>query len=121
YGVPMTNQQIHVLDERMQPCPEWTEGDLYIGGIGLAQGYWGDREKTACQFVTHPTTDERLYRTGDRGRFTPHGHIELIGRRDFQVKIRGHRVELGEIESVLRRHPLVADAVVTAKTGSGRN
>ncbi|WP_316179309.1 non-ribosomal peptide synthetase [Bradyrhizobium sp. SZCCHNRI1009] len=118
YGFPMANQRMHVYDGRMRPCPEWVEGDLYIGGLGLAKGYWEDPEKTAKQFVNHPDTGERLYRTGDRVRFLPQGYLEFLGRRDFQVKLRGHRIELGEIERTLREHPLVADAVVIAEGGA---
>jgi amino acid adenylation domain-containing protein len=114
YGKPMTNQTFHVLDEEMEPRPEWVVGDLYIGGIGLARGYWKDEEKTAASFITHPRTGERLYRTGDMGRYLPDGNIEFLGREDFQVKVHGHRIELGEIESVLLQHPRVRAGVVTA-------
>jgi amino acid adenylation domain-containing protein len=114
YGKPMTNQTFHVLDEEMEPRPEWAAGDLYIGGIGLARGYWKDEEKTAASFVTHPRTGARLYRTGDMGRCLPDGNIEFLGREDFQVKVHGHRVELGEIESVLLQHPRVRAGVVAA-------
>jgi amino acid adenylation domain-containing protein len=121
YGYPMANQSIHILDRHLEPCPDWVEGDLYIGGAGLADGYWGDAEKTARQFPIHPRNGQRLYRTGDRGRFLPQGYVEFLGRQDFQIKIRGHRVELGEIEAVLRQHPLVSDAVVVAKAQPARN
>ncbi|MFI8521831.1 amino acid adenylation domain-containing protein [Streptomyces sp. NPDC085481] len=118
YGVPLLNQTFHVLDERMEPCPVWTAGQLYIGGIGLARGYWADEERTEASFVTHPRTGERLYRTGDFGRYTADGTIEFLGRRDGQVKINGHRVELGEIEATLSRHPGV-DASVVVKSADG--
>ncbi|WP_336319935.1 amino acid adenylation domain-containing protein [Streptomyces lavendofoliae] len=118
YGVPLRNQTFHVLDERMEPCPVWTAGQLYIGGAGLARGYWGDEERTAASFVRHPRTGERLYRTGDFGRYTADGTIEFLGRRDGQVKINGHRVELGEIEATLSQHPGV-DASVVVKTSDG--
>ncbi|MGA5098483.1 amino acid adenylation domain-containing protein [Streptomyces lavendulocolor] len=118
YGVPLRNQTFHVLDERMEPCPVWTAGQLYIGGTGLARGYWGDEERTAASFVRHPRTGERLYRTGDFGRYTADGTIEFLGRRDGQVKINGHRVELGEIETTLSRHPGV-DASVVVRTTDG--
>ena len=114
YGRPMLNQRFHVLDERLEPCPEWTPGQLYIGGIGLARGYWGDKERTATSFLCHPRTGERLYRTGDLGRWLPDGEIEFLGREDFQVKIQGYRIELGEIEAVLARHPGVRSAVALA-------
>ncbi len=114
YGRPMVNQRFYVLNEALEPCPVWVAGELYIGGIGLARGYWRDEEKTNARFITHPRTGERLYRTGDLGRFLPDGNIEFIGRADFQVKIRGYRIELGEIENILTQHPAVREAVVTA-------
>jgi amino acid adenylation domain-containing protein len=115
YGRPMRNQSFHVLDGEMSPCPVWTPGQLYIGGIGLAQGYWRDPERTAAQFVTHPRTGERLYATGDLGRYRPGGVIEFLGREDQQVKIQGHRIELGEVEAAMVRHPQVERAVAVAK------
>ncbi|MCI5157852.1 MAG: amino acid adenylation domain-containing protein [Candidatus Electrothrix sp. AUS1_2] len=114
YGKPLTNQTFHVFNECLQPCPVWTPGQLYIGGIGLALGYWQDEEKTKASFFTHPQTGERLYKTGDLGRYLPDGNIEFLGREDFQVKIRGHRIELGEIESHLLKHPDIKNAVVAA-------
>jgi len=115
YGRPMRNQTFHVLDAEMSPCPVWTPGQLYIGGIGLAQGYWRAPQRTAAQFVTHPCTGERLYATGDLGRYRPGGVIEFLGREDHQVKIQGHRIELGEVEAALCRHPLIEHAVAVAK------
>ncbi|MFZ6027911.1 MAG: amino acid adenylation domain-containing protein [Chloroflexota bacterium] len=112
YGKPMINQQFHVLDRAMQPCPTWVPGDLYIGGIGLALGYWRDTQKTDERFITHPGTGERLYKTGDLGRYLPDGNIEFLGREDFQVKLHGYRIELGEIESALMQHSDVQVAVV---------
>ena len=117
YGKPMANQTFHVLDHQLRPRPTWVPGQLYIGGIGLALGYWRDPQKTAASFITHPRTGERLYRTGDLGRYLPSGDIEFLGREDSQVKIRGYRVELGEIEAVLSSHPDVRDAVVLARDG----
>ncbi len=114
YGRPMVNQTFHVLSEAMAPCPVWVPGELYIGGIGLAKGYWRDDKKTAARFVTHPRTGERLYHTGDLGRYLPDGDIEFLGREDFQVKIQGHRIELGEIEAAVLLYPAVRSAVVTA-------
>ena len=111
YGRPMANQSFYVLDEDLRPCPTLVPGDLYIGGVGLAQGYWADPEKTAEAFITHPTWKIRLYRTGDRGRFLASGEIEFLGRRDLQVKIGGFRIELGEIEQALAGHPSVRDCV----------
>ncbi|MCX5206817.1 amino acid adenylation domain-containing protein [Streptomyces sp. NBC_00237] len=119
YGTPLRNQTFHVLDAGLAPCPVWTAGELYIGGVGLARGYWADEERTGASFVTHPRTGERLYRTGDFGRYTDDGTIEFLGRRDGQVKINGHRVELGEIETTLTRHPGVDAAVVVKSQGAG--
>jgi amino acid adenylation domain-containing protein len=112
YGVPMRNQTFHVLDDAFRPRPVWVPGQLYIGGVGLADGYLRDEEKTAASFVVHPETGERLYRTGDLGRFLPGGVIEFLGREDFQVKIQGNRIELGEIEAAILQHPEVRNAVV---------
>jgi len=114
YGKPMCNQRFFVLNEMLEPCPVWVPGHLYIGGIGLAKGYWRDEEKTQASFILHPYTGERLYRTGDVGRYLPDGNIEFLGREDLQVKVRGHRIELGEIEATLLDHPQVSKAVVTA-------
>ena len=114
YGRALRNQSFHVLNDRWQECPVWVTGELFIGGVGLADGYWRDEEKTASRFVTHPVTGERLYRTGDLGRWRPDGTIEFLGREDFQVKVGGYRIELGEIEAALARHPGVAAAVATA-------
>nr|APD71850.1 non-ribosomal peptide synthetase 3 [Streptomyces sp.] len=119
YGKPLLNQSFHVLDARFEPCPVWTAGELYIGGVGLARGYWDDEERTAASFVYHPRTGERLYRTGDFGRYTADGTIEFLGRRDGQVKINGHRVELGEIEATLSGHPGVDAAVVVKSADNG--
>jgi amino acid adenylation domain-containing protein len=112
YGRPLANQRFYVLNERLEPCPSWTAGQLHIAGVGLAQGYWGDAATTARRFITHPETGERLYATGDRGRFTDRGDIEFLGREDTQVKIQGYRIELGEIEATLQRHPAVQEARV---------
>ncbi|MFI2652336.1 amino acid adenylation domain-containing protein [Micromonospora fulviviridis] len=114
YGTPLTNQRFHVLDPAGRPCPEWVPGELYIAGAGLALGYLGDPDRTTERFVTHPLTGERLYQTGDLGRYLPDGSLEFLGREDSQVKIRGHRIELAEIETALRAHPAVADAVCEA-------
>ncbi len=114
YGRPLANQRFHVLDERLDPRPTWVPGELYIGGVGLALGYWGDEERTRRSFVTHPVSGERLYRTGDLGRYLPGGVLEFLGREDAQVKIQGHRIELGEIEAALLRHAGLSAAVACA-------
>ncbi|MEM8933811.1 MAG: amino acid adenylation domain-containing protein, partial [Acidobacteriota bacterium] len=116
YGRPMVNQRFYVLgqSETLDPKPEQVVGDLYIGGIGLAKGYWRDQEKTRAAFFHHPSTGERLYRTGDLGRWLPSGEIEFLGREDTQVKVQGHRIELGEIEAALAQVPGVLRGVVVA-------
>ena len=113
-GKPLTNYRVHVFDDSGTPVPPGVEGELYVGGVGLARCYWNDPAKTAAAFLPDPAVPgERLYRTGDRAVRGPDGVITFLGRRDHQVKIRGNRVELGEIERTLARHPGVADAVVT--------
>ncbi len=119
YGYPLDNQRFYVLNSFMEDCPDLVPGQLYIGGTGLAKGYWRDEEKTREGFILHPATGEALYRTGDVGRYMPDGSIEFLGRDDFQVKIRGYRIELGEIESALRGCGDVSDAVVLAAESKG--
>jgi amino acid adenylation domain-containing protein len=119
YGKPLTNQTFHVLNEQLEPCPIHVPGQLYIGGIGLALGYWHDQKKTDAAFFIHPRTGERLYRTGDLGCWLADGNIEFLGREDSQVKIRGHRIELGEVETHLQRHPKLKEAAVIAVPGKG--
>ncbi|MES2948751.1 MAG: amino acid adenylation domain-containing protein [Pseudomonadota bacterium] len=115
YGKALTNQSWHILDAQGNDAPTWTPGALYIGGIGLAMGYWRDEEKTSATFTCHPKTGERLYRTGDLGRYLPDGNIEFLGRIDFQVKIQGFRIELGEIEHALLAHPAVQNVTLIAR------
>jgi acyl carrier protein len=114
YGRPMANQSFHVLDEALAPRPVWVPGELWIGGVGLARGYWRDPEKTAASFAVHPRTGERLYRTGDMGRRLPDGTLEFLGREDAQVKVQGHRIELGEVEAALLQHSGVRGAAAAA-------
>ncbi|AGP41600.1 non-ribosomal peptide synthetase [Sorangium cellulosum] len=119
-GRPLANAEAYVLDERLEPAPAGTVGELYLGGAGLARGYLGQPGLTAERFVPHPFgAGARLYRTGDRARYRPDGAIEFMGRRDHQLKIRGHRVELGEIEARVREHPAVGQAVVIAARQDG--
>jgi len=121
YGKALPNQHMYVLNQALQPCPDLVTGDIYIGGIGVALGYWKDPEKTAQKLVRHPTSGERLYATGDLGRFHPDGNIEFLGREDFQVKLRGYRVELGEIAACMQSHPDVRDAAVKLIKQEGRS
>lgn len=121
YGVPLTNQHFYVLDEKLEPRPVWVAGHLYIGGIGLAKEYWRDREKTDKHFIIHPQTRERLYKTGDLGRYLPDGNIEFLGREDFQVKVGGYRIELGEIETALTQYSDVRQAIVEVLGNDSRN
>ncbi len=111
-GRPIANTQAYVLDERLEPLPAGTPGELCLGGDGLARGYLHRPELTSEKFVANPFRPGRIYRTGDLARFLPDGTLEFRGRLDNQVKIRGHRIELGEIETSLEGHPAVDQAVV---------
>jgi amino acid adenylation domain-containing protein len=117
-GVPAANAEIYLLDEEMEPVAENVLGEIYIGGDGLAQGYWQRAEMTAERFVPDPFSPDggaRLYRTGDIGRRLRGGDLEYVGRLDEQVKVRGYRIELGEIESVINAHAQVKETLVTAR------
>ncbi|WP_158088765.1 non-ribosomal peptide synthetase [Thermoactinospora rubra] len=114
YGRPMANQEAYILDDNRQVLPVGVPGELYLGGVGVGKGYFGRPDLTAEKFVTW--RNKIIYRTGDLARWRPDGVIELIGRRDFMLKVNGLRVEAGEVETALRAHPDVADAVVMART-----
>ena len=117
-GRPIANTVLYILDKQLNPVPVGVEGDLYIGGAGVSNGYIGQPELTAERFMNDPlnrASSKRFYRSGDRARWLPGGIVEFLGREDDQIKIRGFRVELGEIEAVLLRHPAVKHAAVVIK------
>ncbi|HSE36537.1 MAG TPA: amino acid adenylation domain-containing protein, partial [Blastocatellia bacterium] len=117
-GRPIANAQLYILDERLNLVPVGISGEVYIGGVGVARGYLHDPAQTAERFIPHPFSREpgaRLYRTGDLARYRSGGDVELLGRIDHQVKLRGLRVELAEIEAALNLHEDVREAVVLAR------
>ncbi|MFB8002098.1 amino acid adenylation domain-containing protein [Nocardia sp. NPDC056000] len=117
YGTPMANVRCRVVNSRGEDCPDHVPGELWIGGVSVADGYRGDPERTADRFVT--VDGIRWYRTGDMARYLPDGTLDFLGRADHQVKIRGFRVELGEVESALAAQPGIGEAVALV-TDSGR-
>jgi len=117
-GYPVANTQIYILDSVLQPVPVGCPGELHIGGVQVARGYLNRPKLTAETFISDPFStrpDARLYKTGDLARYMPDGSIEYLGRNDFQIKIRGLRIEIGEIEEVLTQHPEVREGVVVAR------
>ncbi|NTU29719.1 tyrocidine non-ribosomal peptide synthetase TycA [Brevibacillus sp. HB1.1] len=115
-GKPIQNTYAYIVNEELHLQPIGSEGELCIGGVGLARGYWNRPDLTAEKFVDNPfVPGEKMYRTGDLAKWLPNGEIEFLGRIDHQVKIRGHRIELGEIESVLLKHEQIKEAVVIAR------
>jgi amino acid adenylation domain-containing protein/non-ribosomal peptide synthase protein (TIGR01720 family) len=116
-GSPLANTSIYIVNQHHEINPVATAGEICIAGVGLARGYWNRADLTAQKFIPNPVkTGERIYKTGDLGRWLPDGNIEYLGRIDDQVKVRGYRIELGEIESVLQQSGLIKQAVVVVKT-----
>ena len=121
-GRPIDRMRLAVLDTDLEPVPLGTVGEIFIGGAGVARGYLGRPDLTAERFLPDPTASTpgaRMYRTGDTARWRPDGELEYLGRNDFQVKVRGHRVELGEVEAVLSEHPSVSECAVVAQSVGG--
>lgn len=117
-GKPIANSEVYVLDPHLKQCPVGVPGEIHIGGVGVARGYLGSPDLTALKYIPNPFSEDagaRLYRTGDLGRFLPDGDIELQGRVDRQIKVRGIRIEPGEIETVLNDHENVREAVVIVR------
>ncbi len=115
-GLPIANTQVYILDSYLQLLPIGVYGEIYIGGLSLARGYLNRPDLTSERFIANPfVANERLYKTGDLGRYLPDGNIDFLGRIDHQVKIRGFRIELGEIETVLTQHPQVQQVVVIVR------
>ncbi len=117
-GRPITNVQVYILDDNLQPVPIGHSGELYVGGSGLARGYLNRPELTEEKFIPNPFSSEagaRLYKTGDLARYLPDGNIEFLGRIDHQVKMRGFRIELGEIEATLGTHPALQQTLVMVR------
>ena len=112
YGYPLANQKIYILNYEQKLCSYGIEGEIYIGGKGVAKGYINDQIKTEKAFVEHSKLG-RLYRTGDYGVMTRENYIRFLGRKDSQVKLHGYRIELGEIESVMKKFPSMTDAAVS--------
>ena len=120
-GRPIANTQVYILDQHLNPVPIGVAGEIYIGGQGLARGYLNRPELTSEKFTPNPFSAEpgaRLYKTGDRARYLPDGNVEFLGRTDKQIKLRGYRIEPGEIEAGLKQHPDVREAVVLNRSGA---
>ena len=121
YGRPLANQKYFILNDLKMDTPILVPGHLYIGGEGVAKGYLNDEEKTNTKFIKHPVTGERIYDTGDLGRYLPDGNIEFLGREDNQIKINGYRMEIGEIETVMKGFKEVKESIVIAIKDSNEN
>ncbi|MBP6861039.1 MAG: amino acid adenylation domain-containing protein [Neisseriaceae bacterium] len=117
YGRPLSHCGYHILDESLLDVPDWVVGELYCSGVSLARGYLNDAARTAERFIVHPVSGERLYRSGDLGFYHPDGRIEFVGRQDGQLKVRGNRIEAGEVRAHLEGWPEVSRAVVYLSDG----
>jgi amino acid adenylation domain-containing protein/non-ribosomal peptide synthase protein (TIGR01720 family) len=123
-GKPIQNVQVYILDNHLQPLPIGIPGELHIGGVGVAHGYFNRPELTTEKFIPNPYSDDpdaRLYKTGDLARYLPDGNIEYLGRIDDQVKIRGFRVELGEVEAAISQYPHVLQVTVVDREDKPSN
>jgi non-ribosomal peptide synthetase component F/acyl carrier protein len=118
YGRPNRNNRAYVLDAEGLDCPDWVTGEICAAGTGLARGYWADEARTAERFWFDPGRGERLFRTGDLGRYRPDGSIEIAGRSDFQIKVNGYRIEAGEVETRLTSIAAVKQAAVVKQAGA---
>ncbi|MCW3786229.1 amino acid adenylation domain-containing protein [Plebeiibacterium sediminum] len=112
YGKALTNQEMYVLNDNLEECEINETGEICISGLGLAKGYINNTELTEKAFIVHPTSNKRIYKTGDLGRYMQDGNIEILGRKDLQVKVNGYRIELKEIEYILNQHPYIFLTIV---------
>jgi len=115
YGGPLSNQAVYVLDHELSERPIGVAGEVYIGGVGLADGYWNNENQTSSHFLIHPKTRERIYRTGDWGRYLADGNIEFLGRKDTQIKMSGHRIDTAQIQQTVNLSPYVSNSVILKK------
>ncbi|URZ00199.1 amino acid adenylation domain-containing protein [Clostridium felsineum] len=120
YGMPLANQSIYILNYEQKLCPEGIKGEIYIGGDGIALGYMNDEEKTKKAFIKHPDLGN-IYKTGDYGILNKEGYVEFIGREDNQVKVRGYRVELSEVETTMNSYDGIKSSIVTVKKDNLNN
>lgn len=111
-GQPLPNTSLHIFDARLRRVPIGIDGEIFLGGLGVARGYQNEPDQTAAKFIDHPETGARLYRTGDRARWLSDGSVDFLGRRDEQAKVSGHRIELGEVEQAMRAVDWLRDAHV---------
>ncbi len=118
YGRPNANNRAYVLDAEGLDAPDWVTGEICAAGAGLARGYWADEAGTAARFRFDERLGERIYLTGDLGRYLPDGTIDIIGRNDFQIKVNGYRIEASEVEARLAAIPAVKQAVVVRQPGA---